>query len=112
MNTISYADFLKVEIRIGTIVEAQEFPEARKAALKLFIDFGPEFGIKQSSSQITQFYSKESLVGKQVLAVVNFPEKQVGPFMSQVLTLGLHDIEGHVVLVSPDFPVPNGEKLL
>lgn len=112
MNLISYTDFEKVDIRIGTIVEVRDFPQARKPAFQLFIDFGAEIGLKRSSSQITQHYSKESLLGKQVLAVVNFPEKQVGPFISQVLTLGLANETKGIALVSPDLKVPNGERLL
>lgn len=111
MSLISYADFEKVDIRVGTIVEVKDFPQARKPAYQLFIDFGPEIGIKNSSAQITAHYSKEALLGKQVLAVVNFPEKQIGPFLSQVLTLGLPDEIGNVVLIEPGLPVPNGKKL-
>ncbi len=108
---ITYNDFEKVDIRVGTIVEVQDFPEARKLAYKLFIDFGPSIGIKKSSAQITKHYLKEDLLGKQVLAVVNFPEKQIGPFFSQALTLGLPDEQGNVVLINPGLKVPNGGKL-
>lgn len=108
---ITYHDFEKVDIRVGTIIEVHDFPEARKPAYKLLIDFGPEIGIKRSSAQITHHYAKNDLVGKRVLAVVNFPEKQIGPFLSQVLTLGLPDENGNVVLVSPDYIVPNGARL-
>lgn len=111
MNLISYADFEKVDIRVGTIVEVKDFPQARKPAYQLLIDFGPEIGVKRSSAQITHHYSKESLTGKQILAVVNFPEKQIGPFFSQCLTLGLPDEKGNVVLVQPTISVPNGKKL-
>ena len=108
---ITYNDFEKVDIRVGTIIEVNDFPEARKPAYKLLIDFGPEIGIKKSSAQITKHYSKNELLGKQVLSVVNFPEKQIGPFFSQALTLGLPDENGNVVLVGPDFQIPNGAKL-
>lgn len=108
---ITYADFLKVDIRVGTIIEAQQFPQARKPAYQLRVDFGPEIGIKKSSAQITQHYGPEDLVGKQVVAVVNFPSKQIGPFVSEVLVLGLSDSEGHIVLVAPDQRVVNGQKL-
>lgn len=108
---ITYADFLKVDIRVGTIIEAQQFPEARKPAYQLRVDFGPEIGIKKSSAQITQHYRPEDLVGKQVVAVVNFPPKQIGPFISEVLVLGLSDSEESIVLVSPDQRVVNGQKL-
>lgn len=111
MNTISYADFERVDIRVGTIIEAKDFPQARKPAYQLLIDFGGEIGVKRSSAQITHYYTKESLIGKQVLAVVNFPEKQIGPFISQVLTLGLPDENGNVVLIQPSSAVPNGKKL-
>lgn len=108
---ITYNDFEKVDIRVGTIIEVNDFPEARKPAYKISIDFGPEIGIKRSSAQITKHYSKNELMGKQVLAVVNFPEKQIGSFFSQVLTLGLPDDNGNVVLVNPGLKVPNGVKL-
>lgn len=108
---ISFDDFLKVDIRVGTVVEAEEFPEARKPAFKLKIDFGPEIGIKKSSAQITIHYQLDELVGKQVAAVVNFPPRQIGPMMSEVLTLGFPDPNGEVVLVAIDKPVENGARL-
>lgn len=108
---ISYEDFIKVDIRVGRIVTVEEFPTARKPALKLFIDFGAQIGIKKTSAQITNLYSKENLIGKQVLAVVNFPPKQVGSFMSEVLVLGLSDESNAIVLVGPDQEVPNGQQL-
>jgi tRNA-binding protein len=109
--TISYEDFTKVDIRIGTIVEVQEFPEARRPAYKLTIDFGPEIGIKKSSAQLTVHYTPETLKGRQVAAVVNFASRQIGPFMSEVLVLGFPDAAGAVVLIAPTRPVPNGGKL-
>ncbi|MCB1447915.1 MAG: tRNA-binding protein [Rhizobiaceae bacterium] len=109
---ISYADFERVDIRVGTVVEALPFPEARKPAIKLKIDFGPDIGIRKSSAQITVHYAPETLVGRQVLAVVNFPPRQIGPFRSEVLTLGFADGEGAIVLAQPGLPVPNGGKLL
>lgn len=109
-ETIQFADFLKVDIRVGTIVAVEDFPEARKPAYKLQIDFGP-FGLKRSSAQITHHYRKEALVGKQVIAVANFPSKQIGKFMSEVLTLGLPDENGMVVLLEPTLKVPNGSRL-
>ncbi len=109
--TISWDDFEKVDIRVGTIVEAVPFPEARKPAYKLKIDFGAAIGVKKSSAQITKHYRPEDLVGRQVLAVVNFPPRQIGPFMSEVLTLGLPDEAGEVVLTAVGQPVPNGGKL-
>lgn len=110
METITWQDFEKVELRVGTILEASDFPEARKPAYKLMIDFG-EFGIMQSSAQITDLYSKEDLVGKQVLCVVNFPPKQIGPFRSECLTTGVPDEAGRVILLSPDFRAPNGSRV-
>lgn len=108
---ISYSDFEKVDIRVGTIIAAEDFPEARKPAYKLTIDFGPEVGIRKSSAQITHLYTKEELVGRQVLGVVNFPAKQIGPFISESLTLGLPDANGNVVLITPTQNVPSGGKL-
>lgn len=109
--TITYADFEKVDIRVGTIVAVDPFPEARKPAFKLKIDFGGTIGIKKSSAQITRHYTAETLLGRQVAAVVNFPPRQIGPFMSEVLTLGFPDATGEVVLIGPSQPVPNGGKL-
>jgi tRNA-binding protein len=108
---ISFADFMKVDIRAGTIVEALPFPEARKPAIKLKIDFGPQIGVKRSSAQITKYYAPETLVGRQVMAVVNFPPRQIGPFMSEVLTLGMPDPQGEVVLAAVDLKVPDGGRL-
>ena len=110
-GTITFADFEKVDIRIGTIVGVEPFPEARKPAFKLRIDFGAVIGVKKSSAQITQHYSPETLMGRQVAAVVNFPPRQIGPFMSEVLTLGFPDADGSVVLIGPSQAVPNGGKL-
>ncbi len=110
-DTITIDDFLKVDIRVGTVTRAEPFPEARKPAFKLWVDYGPEIGEKKSSAQITAHYEPEALVGRQVLGVVNFPPRQIGPFMSEALVLGLHDAEGKVVLIGPGLPVPNGEKM-
>ena len=111
LETLTFEEFQKVEIRVGTIVEVREFPEARRPAFKLWVDFGQEFGVRKTSAQITKNYEKRNLVGRQVAAVMNFPSKQIGKFMSEVLVLGLPDEAGEVVLVSVDKPVPNGGKL-
>ena len=108
---ITFDDFMKVDIRVGTVIEAAPFPEARKQAYKLKIDFGDEIGVKRSSAQITVHYQFEELVGRQVAAVVNFPPRQIGPFMSEVLTLGFADENGDIVLLEPERPVPNGSRM-
>ena len=111
MEFIDWNDFQKIDIRVGTIIEVEDFPEARRPAFKLKVDFGSEIGIKKSSAQITDLYTKEMLLNKQVLAVVNFPPKQIGPIMSECLVTGLHKPDGSVVLSSVDMKLPNGTKL-
>lgn len=111
MDLISFDDFLKVDIRAGRIIRAEAYPEARKPAIKIWIDFGPEIGEKRSSAQITAHYAPETLVGKQVMAVVNFPPRQIGKFVSEVLVLGLSDADGGIVLIGPDQNVPLGAKM-
>jgi tRNA-binding protein len=108
---IAYSEFERVDIRVGTVIEAVPFPKARKPAFKLKIDFGPAIGVKKSSAQIAVHYTPETLVGRQVAAVVNFPPRQIGPFMSEALTLGFPDANGAVVLIGPSLPVPDGGKL-
>src|SRR3954470_4593584 len=104
-------EFANIDMRVGTVLSAEPFPEARKPAIKLSIDFGPELGVKRSSAQLTVHYKPDQLIGRQVCAVVNFPPRQIGPFVSEVLTLGMPDEDGAVVLIKPDFKVPNGGKL-
>jgi len=110
-DTIAWSDFEKVDIRVGTVVEASDFPEARKPAFKMKVDFGPGIGVKKSSAQITRHYNAAQLVGRQVMAVVNFPPRQIGPFMSEVLVLGFPDADGEVVLAAVDKTVANGVRL-
>ncbi|MCE2516786.1 MAG: tRNA-binding protein [Alphaproteobacteria bacterium] len=109
--TIEFDDFMKVDIRAGTITAVDDFPEARKPAWKLTIDFGEQIGVKKSSAQITGLYCKDDLIGRQVMAVVNFPPRQIGPFLSEVLTLGAANEDGHVVLLGLDHNVPNGSRM-
>jgi tRNA-binding protein len=111
MSAISFDDFLKVDVRVGTITRVEPFPEARKPAYKLYVDFGPEIGERKSSAQVTRHYTAEELVGRQVAAVVNFPPKQIGPFRSEILVLGFPDADGEVVMIEPNRPVPNGGRL-
>jgi tRNA-binding protein len=108
---ISFEEFVKIDIRVGTVIAAEPFPEARKPALKLMIDFGPAIGTKRSSAQITEHYAPAQLIGRQVAAVVNFPPRQIGKYLSEVLTLGFPDETGAVVLLAPDHPVPDGGRL-
>ncbi len=111
MTTIEWDDFAQVELRVGTVIDVQEFPEARKPAWKLWVDFGEQVGVRKTSAQITDLYSADELLGTQVVAVVNFPEKQIGPFKSQCLVTGFHRDDGAVVLARPDKAVPNGARL-
>jgi len=110
-DQISFDDFMKVDIRIGRVTRAEPFPEARKPAIKLWVDFGPEIGERKSSAQITEHYTADELVGRQVIGVVNFPPRQIGPFMSEVLILGTYDADGAVVLLGPGKPVPEGQRM-
>ncbi|MEM6971818.1 MAG: tRNA-binding protein [Pseudomonadota bacterium] len=110
-DTITYDDFLRVDIRAGRVIRAEPFPEARKPAIKLWIDFGPEIGERKTSAQLTAHYTPESLVGRMVMGVVNFPPRQIGPFMSEVLTLGVSDAEGGIVLIAPDQDVAPGQRM-
>ena len=111
MADLTFDDFLRVDIRVGVVVKAEPYPEARKPAIKLWVDFGPEIGEKKSSAQIAVHYDPDTLVGKKVVGVVNFPPRQIGPFMSEVLVLGVHDDAGAVILVAPDRNAPNGGRL-
>ena len=111
MDNISFDDFLRVDIRVGRITRAEPYPEAKKPAIKLWIDFGPEIGERKSSAQITAHYAPEALIGKQVMAVVNFPPRQIGKFISEVLVLGLPDDNGQIVLIAPDQHVPQGGRM-
>lgn len=108
---IGFDDFLKVDVRVGRVVRAEPFPEARKPAIKMWIDFGPQIGELKSSAQVTAHYTPESLTGRQVVAVVNFPPRQIGPFMSEALVLGIADADGEIVLLAPDSPVPEGGRM-
>ena len=110
-DEISFDDFLKVDIRVGTVVRAEPFPEARKPAIKLWVDFGGDLGVRKSSAQITAHYTLDALIGRQVMAVVNFPARQIGPMRSEILVLGLPDERGEIVLLSPDQPVPDGGRM-
>jgi tRNA-binding protein len=111
MSVISWADFEKIDIRCGTITDIKDFPEARKPAYRIWIDFGPELGQKKSSAQVTHYYQKEDLIGKQVIAVINFPPKQIGGFFSECLVLGVYDENNHVILLHPERAVKNGQRI-
>ena len=110
-DPISWNDFERVDIRVGTVIQAEPYPEARKPAIKLWVDFGPEIGVKKTSAQVTKYYTHETLMGRQVAAVVNFPPRQIGKFMSEVLTLGVPDSEGAVILLHPERDVPLGGRM-
>ena len=112
METIEFEDFTRVDLRVGTVVDVEAFPEARRPAWRLRIDFGPAIGMRKSSAQITDLYNPDSLIGRQVMAVVNFPPKQIGPFMSECLVTGFHREDGAIVLCAPDAPIPNGSRLV
>ena len=111
MAEISFDDFMAVDVRVGTVVKAEPYPEARKPAIKIWVDFGDELGVKKTSAQVTVHYTPEGLIGRQVMAVVNFPPRQIGKFMSEVLVLGYSDADGAIVLATPDKDVPNGRRM-
>ena len=111
MAEISFDDFMAVDVRVGTVVKAEPYPEARKPAIKIWVDFGDELGVKKTSAQLTVHYTPEGLIGRQVMAVVNFPPRQIGKFMSEVLVLGYPDADGAIVLATPDKDVPNGRRM-
>ncbi|MCO4848173.1 MAG: tRNA-binding protein [Yoonia sp.] len=111
MAEISFDDFMAVDVRVGTVVQAEPYPEARKPAIKIWVDFGDELGVKKTSAQVTAHYTPETLMGRQVMAVVNFPPRQIGKFMSEILVLGFPDEDGAIVLATPDKPVPQGGRL-
>lgn len=111
MDNISFDDFMKVDIRTGRVIKAEAFPEARKPAIKMWVDFGGDIGVRKTSAQVTAHYTPESLIGRQVMAVVNFPPRQIGPFMSEILVLGVPDADGAIVLVTPDLETPIGGRM-
>lgn len=111
MDNISFDDFMKVDIRTGRVIKAEAFPEARKPAIKMWVDFGGDIGVRKTSAQVTAHYTPESLIGRQVMAVVNFPPRQIGPFMSEILVLGVPDADGEIVLVTPDQETPIGVRM-